>query len=110
MLLHHTPPHHLRHPLLRVVHDHRQLVRGLPVPTGHGEVADDPLDVLLEPDGEHLVRLVENAVFDVVEVERAALDEIDEPARGADDDVDAAAKRALLVGDGDASVDAEGAE
>mmetsp|Transcript_8526 Transcript_8526/g.38746 ORF Transcript_8526/g.38746 Transcript_8526/m.38746 type:complete len:378 (+) Transcript_8526:372-1505(+) len=74
------------------------------------DLLHDALDVLLEPDGEHLVSLVEDAVLDVAKVEGAALDEVDEAAGGADDDVHPAAERALLAGDGDASVDAEGAE
>ena len=59
-----------------------------------GHLAEDPLDVGPEPDVEHPVGLVEDDVEDVAQVERAALDVVDDAAGGADDDVDAALQSA----------------
>ena len=57
-----------------------------------GHLAEDPFDVGTEPDVEHPVGLVEDDVEDVAQVERPALDVVEDAARGADDDVDPAVK------------------
>ena len=53
-------------------------------------LGEDPLDVLDEAHAEHLVRLVEHHHADGVEAQRAAPQVVHDPARRADDDVDAA--------------------
>ena len=52
------------------------------------QLGNDPLDVRNEPHVEHPVRLVNHQHFDLREVETAAARVIDDPAGGADDDVD----------------------
>ena len=61
-----------------------------------GGVGEDRLDVLGEAHVEHLVGLVEHQEAQLGEVERALLEVVHDPARGADDDVHAAAQRAEL--------------
>ena len=55
-----------------------------------GGLGQDPLDVGQEAEVEHLVGLVEHQHLDVAQVERAAVGEVQQPARCADHDVDAA--------------------
>jgi hypothetical protein len=45
----------------------------------------------------HVVGLVENGDLDALERQRATLEQVDQPARGGDDDVDAAAERLDLA-------------
>ena len=52
---------------------------------------EHPLDVRQEAEVEHLVGLVEHERADVAEVEVALLGQVEQAARGADDDVDALA-------------------
>ena len=54
------------------------------------DVAEDPLDLGQEPHVGHAVGLVDDHVGHVGDVERAAVDEVDGPARRADHEVDAA--------------------
>ena len=54
-----------------------------------GVLLEQPLDVGQEAEVEHLVGLVEDERLDVGDVERAAVAQVDQAARGADDDVDA---------------------
>ena len=56
------------------------------------------LDVGQEAEVEHLVGLVEHDGARVAEVEVALLGEVDQPARGADDDLDAACCSASICG------------
>src|SRR6185503_8627369 len=65
----------------------------------------DAADVGQEAEIEQTVCLVEHEHLDPAEVERATLDEIEEPARCADDDVDAQAELALLRAVAVAAVD-----
>ena len=53
----------------------------------------------------HVVGLVEDGDLDLAEVAGAALDQVDEPARGGDDDVDAAASCVDLPAHRRAAVD-----
>ena len=64
---------------------------------GLGGLGDQPLDVGQEAQVEHLVGLVEDQHLDVREVEGAAVHQVEQPAGGADDDVDAALERVELV-------------
>ena len=75
-----------------------------------GISAHDPLDVGQEAQVEHLVGLVEHEGAHVAEVEVALLGQVDQPARGADDDVDAGAQRLDLRLVGAAAVDGEHAD
>ncbi len=59
-------------------------------------VGEDRLDVVGEAHLEHLVGLVEHEEAQLAEVERALLEVVHDAARGADDDVDAAAQRTQL--------------
>jgi len=67
--------------------------------------AQNGLQILGEPHVEHLVRLVEDDDLDGVEPEAAAGQVIDGPARGRDDDVDAAPQAAELLADRLTAVD-----
>jgi hypothetical protein len=58
---------------------------------------DDPADVDDEAHVEHPVSLVEDHDLDLVESQRPALAEVEEPARGGDEDVDAAGKGTDLL-------------
>ena len=75
-----------------------------------GVLPDQLDDVGQEAEVEHLVRLVEHQRVDVGEVERAAVGEVDQPARRTDDDVDAGLERVELRVVADAAVDGEDAE
>ena len=70
-----------------------------------GQRAEDRLDVLGEAHVEHLVGLVEDDGADAVDVERPATEVVEDPTRGADDDVDAAFERLQLAEDRLAAVD-----
>ena len=65
------------------------------------------LDVLDEAHVEHLVGLVEHDDLELVEPQRAAVHQVDRPAGGGDDDVDALGQAAQLRADGGAAVDGE---
>ena len=65
------------------------------------------LDVLDEAHVEHLVGLVEHDDLEVVQPQRAAVHQVDRPARRGDDDVDALGQPAQLRADGGAAVDGE---
>ena len=67
-------------------------------------VADDPVDRRLEAHVEHAVGLVEDEDADALQVDRAARDQVLEPARGGDDDV-GALRRLDLGAEADAAVD-----
>jgi hypothetical protein len=68
-----------------------------------GRQRQDPLDVLEEPEVEHLVGLVEDDEAALGEVQRRARDEVEHAADGADDDVAAGAELGLLRADGRAA-------
>ena len=70
----------------------------------------DRLDVLSKTHTQHLVGLVEDQHAHVRQVEGALLDEVDDAARGADDDLSAALKRADLRAVGRATVDGDDVE
>src|SRR5207302_153091 len=70
---------------------------------------DDLLDVGQEAQVEHLVGLVEDERLDVLEVELLLAREVQQPARGADDDVDALLEGLDLRLVGTAAVDGEDA-
>ena len=61
-----------------------------------GGVGEDPLDVLRETHLEHLVGLVEHQEAQLGQVEGALVEVVHDPARGADDDVHAAAQGGQL--------------
>ena len=71
---------------------------------------DEPLDVGQEAHVEHLVSLVEDERAHVGEVERAAVEVVDQPARRPDDDVHAALERCGLLLVGRSAVDGDGAD
>ncbi len=58
-----------------------------------GDHPQDPLDVGQEAQVEHAVGLVEHQRADLAEHQVALLGQVEQPARGADDDVDALAQR-----------------
>ena len=68
-------------------------------------VLEDALDVLLEAHVQHLVGLVEHQVAQVGDVQRALLQVVDDAARGAHDDLGAAAQAGELDAVGLAAVD-----
>ena len=72
-----------------------------------GSIRHDPLDVGQEAEVEHLVGLVEHERADPAEGEVALLGEVEQPAGGADDDVDALAQGGDLRLVGAAAVDRE---
>ena len=72
---------------------------------GVGGRVQEGLDVLDEAHVEHLVGLVEDDGLQLVELERPAVHEVDGPAGGGDDDVDALLQRLPLRSDGRAAVD-----
>lgn len=72
-----------------------------------GEHVHDALDVGEEAQVQHLVGLVQNERADVAEVELLLAREVEQPARGADDDVDALLERFDLRLVGPAAVDGE---
>ena len=77
---------------------------------GLGRLAQQPLDVRQEAEVQHLVGLVEHQRVHVRDVEGAAVHQVDEPAGGADDDVDAGGERVELGVVPHAAVDREDAE
>ena len=76
------------------------------LPAVRGE-PDNPLHVRQEAEVEHLVGLVEHQGLDRAEVKVAALGQIKQPARSADDDVDAGGQRVDLRLVGPAAVNGE---
>ena len=68
---------------------------------------DDPLHVGQEPEVEHLVGFVEHEGANRAQVKVAALGQVEQPAGGADDDVDAGRQRVDLRLVGPAAVDGE---
>lgn len=68
-------------------------------------LGQDAVDLFGKPHGEHLVGLVEHQVVDVRQVQRAALEVVDHPARRADHHVGAAFQSGQLHGVGGAAVD-----
>ena len=62
-----------------------------------GKLGDDFPDIVDEAHIEHAVGLVENETFNVVQAERIALDEIEQPAGRGDQDIDAIEQRANLA-------------
>ena len=75
---------------------------GLPLCRGE---PDDPLHVRQEAEVEHLVGLVEHQRADCAQVQVAPLGQVEEPARGTDDDVHAGRQRVDLRFVGAAAVD-----
>ena len=75
-----------------------------------GQELHDALQGVDEAEVEHLVGLVQNQDLDIAQGERAAVDEVEQAARGGDEDVDAGAELALLLADGHAAVDHGGAQ
>ncbi len=75
-----------------------------------GDQPDDLLDVGQEAEVEHLVGLVEDQGAHLAEAQQALLGQVDQPARGADDDLDALAQRLDLGLVGAAAVDREDAD
>ena len=69
------------------------------------EQRDDLLDVRQEAHVEHPVRLVEDEDLDLAEVGDLLADEVEQPARRRDEDLDAGAQRLDLRVDRDAAVD-----
>ena len=67
--------------------------------------AEDLVDVLGEAHAQHLVALVQDKEAHILEVQRAALDVVDDTTRGADDDLRAAGQGALLRHERRATVD-----
>ena len=61
------------------------------------KLGDDFPDVVDEAHIEHAVGLVENETFNVVQAERIALDQIEQPAGRGDQDIDAIEQRANLA-------------
>ena len=59
--------------------------------------ADDPAQIMDEPEIEHLVGFVEDKDFNKLEIDRAALDEVEQATRGGNHDIDAAAHGAFLA-------------
>ena len=72
-----------------------------------GRQREHPLDVGQEAQVEHLVGLVQHDGPDVAELQVALLGQVEQPARGADDDLDALAQRLDLRLVGPAAVDGE---
>ena len=70
---------------------------------------EEGLDVLHEAHVEHLVGLVEHDDVELVEPQRAAVHEVDRPAGGGHDDVDALGQAAQLRAGGGTAVDGEDA-
>ncbi len=68
-----------------------------------GQHLHDALEGVDEAEVEHLVGLVEDEDLDALQRQRAPLDQVDQPARGGDQDVDARGERPLLTADGDAA-------
>ena len=62
----------------------------------HRKLGDDFADVVDEAHVEHPVGFVEHEELDVAETKRIALDEIEQPARRGDENVDAVEQRADL--------------
>mmetsp|Transcript_8105 Transcript_8105/g.27828 ORF Transcript_8105/g.27828 Transcript_8105/m.27828 type:complete len:387 (-) Transcript_8105:213-1373(-) len=77
------------------------------LPVRH-EVLVDLLHVLLEPDVQHLVGLVQHSKGDVPQVKHPPLQHVDDPARGAHNDVHPLIELPLLLEDRGAAVDAHG--
>ena len=75
-----------------------------------GGVAEDALDVLLEPHLEHLVGLVENEVLEIGQIQGALFEMVDDTTRGTDDDVCAAAQARQLDSVALATVDRQHVE
>ncbi len=75
-----------------------------------GGVAEDALDVLLEPHLEHLVGLVENEVLEIGQIQGALFEMVDDTTRGTDDDVCAAAQARQLDAVALATVDRQDVE
>ena len=100
--------HGLAHVRTRQRHDRRRHRRAeqhrLARPRRQGQ---QPLDVGQEPEVEHLVGLVEHQGADEAEVEGLAVREVQQAARGADDDLDAPLERVELGLERRAAVDAE---
>ena len=71
------------------------------------DVVKDGVDVLLEAELEHLVCFVEYDRLEVVEVNVATLDVVEDAARRANEDVDTVAKLSRLVIDADATINSE---
>jgi hypothetical protein len=81
--------------------------QALPLPREQGH---DALQRMDEAEVEHLVGLVEDEDLDVAQAQGAAVDEVEEPARGGDQDVDAAGELALLAADRHAPEDDGGGQ
>ena len=63
-------------------------------------VLQNRLHVFLEPDVQHLIRLVEHHKFDFAQIQASSVHQILHPTRGTDDDVDPSTKFTLLLTDG----------
>ncbi len=85
----------------------RREQQGLPLRRQHG---DDLLDVRQEAEVEHLVGLVQDQRADPGEVQLLLAGQVEQTARGADDDVDALAQSLDLRLVGTAAVDGEHAD
>ena len=75
-----------------------------------GICSQDPLDIGQEAEVEHLVRLVEHQHREPAELQVTLLSEVEQPARGADDHVDALLQRLDLRLVGPAAVDGRDAQ
>ena len=75
-----------------------------------GGLGQDPLHVGQEAEVEHLVGLVEHQGLDLGQVERAAVGDVEQPARGADHDVHAVGEGVELGLVADTAVDGEDAD
>ena len=65
--------------------------------TGGGRI-EDLLEIFAKAHVEHLVGFVEHGGVELRQIERAALEMVAQPSRGADDDMRAIAQRAALLG------------
>jgi hypothetical protein len=72
-----------------------------------GRGAQNRLDVLDEAHAQHLVGLVEHDAMHLAQVEHLALDQVEQAARRADDDIDALLQAADLAAIGFAAVDGQ---
>ena len=71
------------------------------------DLAEDPVDVFLEAELEHLVSFVKDESLEVTEVDVASLDVVEDSATSAHEKVDSAAQGPRLVVDVHTTVDGE---
>jgi hypothetical protein len=80
---------------------------GLPRPRHMGQ---DPLDIGREAAIEHLIGLVEDEIAHLIELQRAAADQVEDATGRADDDLRAGAHRRLLRPERTAAIDQHGTQ